>query len=108
MLQQDSMRFMHGMINANKGDFRAVVLLGNARPGPQQDAFFKGVLDLVDKSVIDVPVAYIHANPGSGNVEEYIPFEGHGKLLGVQIENGGRSPPLRINVGFGNRPFLVG
>jgi hypothetical protein len=72
-LQQDNLRFMYGMINANKGDFRAVVLLGNARPGPRQDAFFKGVLDLVDKSVmVDAPVAYIHANSGSGHASSNV------------------------------------
>jgi hypothetical protein len=106
-MQMNNIRFMYGMVNANKDNIRSVILLGNARPSPQQDVFFKGVQEMVDNTA-NVPVAYIHANPGNGEVEQYVPFADNKNILGVQVESGSLNRPLRVNVGFGQRPFLVG
>jgi hypothetical protein len=105
-MQEAMLAFFFGMFNINKDQFRAVVIFGNARPGPQQEYFFQNVMEGLEK--VGVPVAYIHANPGSGNVEEYTPFQDHDTILGIQTQVGGKNPPLRVTVGFGNRPFLLG
>jgi hypothetical protein len=104
---QDSMlKFYFGMLNNFKDQYRAVVLLGNARPSPAQQVFFTGVFTSLK---IKVPVAYIHANSGTGNsVQQYTPFEDHEDIVGIEIQDGGKNPPLKITVGFGERPFLVG
>eukprot|EP00538_Stauroneis_constricta_P009742 CAMPEP_0119569050 /NCGR_PEP_ID=MMETSP1352-20130426/40575_1 /TAXON_ID=265584 /ORGANISM="Stauroneis constricta, Strain CCMP1120" /LENGTH=55 /DNA_ID=CAMNT_0007618549 /DNA_START=36 /DNA_END=200 /DNA_ORIENTATION=- len=52
-----------------QGEFRSIVIFGNARPGPQQEYFFRGILKAIEHR--DVPVAYIHANPGDGLIKEY-------------------------------------
>jgi hypothetical protein len=105
-LMDDNLKFFYGMLNLNKDLFRSIVVFGNARPGPQQDPFFLGVMDVVEN--LEVPFAYIHANPGTGAVEEYAPFVQNDLILGIQIEDGGQNPPLRVHVGFGNRPFVIG
>jgi hypothetical protein len=65
---------------------------------------FFGLLDK-RKSVC---IGHSSGSPGSESVEEHIPFKGHGKLLGVQIEDGaGRVLSTTSNQCFGNRPFLV-
>ena len=87
--------------------FRAVVLLGNARPSNQQRTFFNEVLD--DIQNMGKPVVYIHANAGNGtDFEEYKPYNEVDNLMAVQIEDGGHSPPLRVAVDFGGNPFQVG
>jgi hypothetical protein len=87
--------------------YRAVVLLGNARPSNQQRSFFNEVLGEIRK--LGKPAVYIHANAEtSSNFAEYKPYDDVDNLMAVQIENGGRSPPLRVTVDFGPKPFLLG
>ena len=102
----DMVKFYYGMLNLNKDKFRAIVILGNSRPTPAQDEVFKGIKSSI--STLQIPVAYVHANSGGGGVREYTPFEDNPNILGVEVEDGGQNPPLRVTVGFGDRPFLVG
>jgi hypothetical protein len=39
---------------------------------------------------------------------EYKPYDDVDNLMAVQVEHGGRSPPLRVTVDFGPKPFLFG
>mmetsp|Transcript_53576 Transcript_53576/g.81300 ORF Transcript_53576/g.81300 Transcript_53576/m.81300 type:complete len:764 (-) Transcript_53576:103-2394(-) len=98
--------FYFGMTNLHKGQFRAIVLLGNARPSPQQDQLFNTIFTSLKD--IQRPMAYIHANSGSGAVREYNPYQDNQSVIGVEIEDGGKNPPLKITIGFGERPFMVG
>jgi hypothetical protein len=94
------------MLHNTKDNVRAIVLFGNARPGPAQEPFFQGVSSTMKD--YKLPVVYIHANVGNGKVEEYYPFEESSQMLAVQVPDGGNNPPLRVTIGFGERPFLVG
>jgi hypothetical protein len=98
--------FYFGITNLHKGQFRAIVILGNARPAPQQDEFFNTVFTSLKD--IQRPMAYIHANSGNGSIREYNPYQDNQSIVGIEIEDGGKNPPLKITVGFGERPFLVG
>lgn len=89
-------------------DYRAVVLMGNARPSNQQRAFFNEIVNILRSN--GKPTIYIHANPegGGSKFAMYKPFSDAGNLDAVQLEDGGRSPPLRVSVGTGSRPFAIG
>jgi hypothetical protein len=104
--QSDMLKFYYGMLNLNKDNFRAIVIFGNTRPTPAQNEIFKGIKSSLNS--LRIPVAYVHANSGEGSVREYTPFEDSPNILGIEVEDGGKNPPLRITVGFGDRPFLVG
>lgn len=85
--------------------FRAVVLLGNARPSQQQEDFFSEIIDDIKKS--GKPFLYIHANHGNGyDAESYVPFKNAGNLIALQIRDGGKSPPMKVIVGEGRKPFI--
>jgi hypothetical protein len=104
--QLQMLKFYFGMLNNQKDQYRAIVLMANARPSPAQQFFFSGVFTSLE---INKPIAYIHANSGTGSsVQEYTPFEDHEEIFGIEIQNGGKNPPLKITIGFGERPFLVG
>jgi hypothetical protein len=104
--EMEMLTFYFGMSNLHKDQFRAIVMLGNTRPSPKQDGFFQAVFTSLKP--INRPMAYIHANSGSGQIREYTPFEDQKAIFGIEIENGGTNPLLRITVGHGDRPFLVG
>ena len=104
--EKEMVSFYFGMTNLNKEQFRAIVILGNARPGPQQEEFFSSIFSSFKK--VKVPVAYVHANSGRGQIGVYSPFDNQPNLVGIEIENGNENPPLKITVGHGARPFLVG
>jgi len=89
-------------------NYRAVVLLGNARPSNQQRSFFNEVVNVIRS--MGKPTIYIHANPADGSkFAMYKPFgDAGGNLDAVQLEDGGQSPPLRVSVGDGPRPFALG
>jgi hypothetical protein len=95
-------------VNENQNDIRAIVVFGNARPGhPQNEDFFTKTVSFLD--VFRLPSVYIHGNSGDGGgVEQYSPFDKSKNVVAVQAQIGGQAPPLRINVGFGKRPFIVG
>jgi hypothetical protein len=103
-LNTDLKAFVLGMINLHRDQFRAVVMMGNARPGPQQRAFFDSISDALVR--LPAPVAYVHAQSGSGPVE-HAPFDDI-DVFGIQVPKGGEHPPLKITVGFGLQPFVVG
>ena len=104
--EKQMISFYYGMTQVNKGTFRAMVILANSGPSPQQEKFFDSVVSSLKS--IDRPMVYIHANSGSGLVREYNPFKENKSVEAIEVESGGVNPPLRITVGFGNRPFIVG
>eukprot|EP00535_Pseudo-nitzschia_heimii_P003280 CAMPEP_0197180034 /NCGR_PEP_ID=MMETSP1423-20130617/4793_1 /TAXON_ID=476441 /ORGANISM="Pseudo-nitzschia heimii, Strain UNC1101" /LENGTH=775 /DNA_ID=CAMNT_0042630053 /DNA_START=110 /DNA_END=2437 /DNA_ORIENTATION=+ len=112
-LRDDKMAiYVRGTLDRLQGEYRAIVLLGNARPGPQQRYFFNSIKQ--DLSNAKVPTAYVHAHSGSGETEHY-PFgkkksgdvlEG---MMAIQAASGASNqPPLKITVGFGKNPFTIG
>ena len=99
-------QWVEQQMSTNKDNYRAVVMMGNARPSQQLEAFFGEVLDDVRES--GKPVLYLHANSGNGlGVERYRPFQNTPNLLVVQIDKGGSTPPVKVSVGAGNNPFHV-
>jgi hypothetical protein len=93
-------------VQENENDVRAIVVFGNARPGhPQNEDFFTKIVSFLD--VFGIPAAYIHGNSGDGGVEE-VAFKNAKNVVSVQAQNGGQAAPLRITVGSGKRPFIVG
>ena len=98
--------FYFGMTNVHKDSFRAIVIMANARPSPQQDEFFRNVY--LSLNEIKKPLLYIHANSGGGSVREYYPVDDDNSIVAVEVEDGGKNPPLKITVGYGQRPFLIG
>jgi len=104
--QKEMLKFYFGIANSNKGKFRSVVLMGNARPSAQQTVFFNTLLsNLKDHHA---PIVYIHANHRDDDLIKHNPFEGRPDILAIGVQNGGSYPPLNITVGFGEQPFLVG
>ena len=104
---EDNLRFFFGMLNMHKGQFRSLAIFGSARPNPQHEVFFDGLMELVED--LDLPIAYIHASPFDNDEEkEYTPFENHEKILAIQADADGSLPPVRVTVGFGSTPFVVG
>mmetsp|Transcript_1742 Transcript_1742/g.2416 ORF Transcript_1742/g.2416 Transcript_1742/m.2416 type:complete len:729 (+) Transcript_1742:106-2292(+) len=101
----DNVEWAEEKLNEDPDSYRAVVLLGNARPSQQQEDFFREVIDDVEK--LGKPSLYLHAN-GGGGFMEYRPFDDVGNMLAVQLDDGGKTPPLRVNVDFGSRPFEIG
>mmetsp|Transcript_3631 Transcript_3631/g.4043 ORF Transcript_3631/g.4043 Transcript_3631/m.4043 type:complete len:722 (+) Transcript_3631:55-2220(+) len=101
----DNVEWAEEKLNEDPDSYRAVVLLGNARPSQQQEDFFREVIDDVQK--LGKPSVYLHAN-GGGGFMEYKPFDDVDNMLAVQLDDGGKSPPLRVNVNFGSRPFEIG
>jgi hypothetical protein len=106
--------FVRGTLDRLKGEYRAVVMLGNARPGPQQRNFFDSIRE--DLKNARVPAAYVHSHSGFGDTEHY-PFGNKksgrndvlGSMVAIQASNGGANQtPLKITVGFGKNPFQVG
>ena len=105
--------FVRGTLDRLRGEYRSVILLGNARPGPQQQQFFDSIRE--DLTAARVPVAYVHSHSGFGETEHY-PFGSKKSkkdvlsgMVAIQAASGGHNqPPLKITVGFGKRPFAVG
>jgi hypothetical protein len=104
-LELDMLKFYYGMLNLHKGLYRAVVLFGNARPGPSEQGFFDGLLASVGP--VGLPFLYMNANSGLGVMSQYTPFPDYPDVKGIEIEDGGQNPPVRVTVGFGDRPFMV-
>ncbi|KAL3903572.1 MAG: hypothetical protein SGILL_010394, partial [Bacillariaceae sp.] len=106
-LEQDMRNFVFGMLKMNEAQFRAVVLLGNARPGPQQKSFFDSVADVFQR--IRAPVLYVHSDSGVGDkAVEYTPLPEFPFIRGVQVPSGSQQKPLKIHVGSGGAPFVIG
>ena len=101
----DNINWMESVVTMNEGKFKSIVMLGNARPGPQQRMFFDRLSDFLGP--YDLPIIYVHANSGVGGVMQYDLFGNQG-IEALQIEDGGKNPPLRISVYEGDGPFVVG
>jgi hypothetical protein len=104
--EKDMLKFYFGMANVNKDAFRFIVLLGNAKPSSQQEQFFDALLSNLKAQ--HGPLIYIHANQEGDSVLEYNPFPDHDDVFVVGVPDGRSQPPLKITVGFGERPLLVG
>ena len=83
-------------------EYRAVVLLGHARPTALLGDFFWPILN--DINEINKPVLYVHGNAMQGWTV-YKPFSDASRLRAVELEKGGKSPPVKIRVGMGADPF---
>ena len=85
----------------------AVVVFGNAKPGfPQGLDFFAPLEDFM--RTFDTPMLYVHAASGQGGIEENHPFVDSPHLTALQVETGINTPPLRVNVGYGDNVFVFG
>ena len=106
---QYNYEWVMGMSKQYQDKVRAVVVLANARPGEKINQRLFDLLGDFWKS-FTLPVAYVHANSGlPGGTQAYSPFEGlEDRVIAIQVGNSGENPPLRLNVGFGNRPFIIG
>lgn len=103
---KDNINWMESMVTMNEGNFKYIVMLGNARPGPLQRKFFDRLSDFLGP--YDLPIIYVHANSGVGGVMQYDLFGGDQGIEALQIEDGGKNPPLRISIYDGEGPFVVG
>jgi hypothetical protein len=104
--QKEMLKWYYGIANSNKGNFRNIVLLGNARPSAQQALFFDALFSNLKEH--HAPIVYVHANQHGDDVMQYTPFEGHREIPAIGVQHGSSHPPLKITVGFGERPFMVG
>jgi hypothetical protein len=104
--EKQMLKFYFGMANANKGAFRSIVLMGNARPSPQQKDFFNALLSNLKGH--HGGLLYIHANQKGDEVHQYNPFSNHTDVAVIGVQDGSQQPPLKITVGFGDRPLIVG
>lgn len=96
-------KWIEGMIKSKGKDARAIVMLGNARPGEaQNEEFFLQMAKYLATNA-DKPIAYIHAGGSASKV--YTPFTENDQILVIQV---GDTPMMRVNVGFGKRPFILG
>lgn len=102
----DDVNWMESMVTMNRDSFNKVVLFGNARPGPKNQFFFEALSGFLGP--YELPVIYIHANSGVGGVMQYKFFDSQSNIEGLQIEDGGEYPPMRISVYDGDSPFVVG
>jgi len=103
---EDNVNWMESMVTMNQDNFQYVVMMGNARPGPQQRKFFDRLSAFLGP--YDLPIIYVHANSGVGGVMKYDLFGGDQGIEALQIEDGGINPPLRISIFDGEAPFVVG
>lgn len=105
---QYNYKWTYGNCKQFQDEVRAVVLMGNARPGePVNRHFFEQLGSFLGE--YEKPVVYIHANPGNtGSTQVYQPYKGIKHVMAVQVGNGGDTPPVRVDVGFGARPFIIG
>jgi len=102
----DNINWLESMVTMNSAEFKYIVMMGNARPGPQQRKFFDRLSKFLGP--YDLPIVYIHGNSGVGGVMQYELFGGDDGIEGLQIEDGGKNPPLRISIFSGEGPFVVG
>lgn len=95
--QEGLVKFYFGMLNMFKGDYRALVIFGNAKATSEFQGFFGGVATTLKS--IGVPVAYVHANhDGHHDVLKYRPFDDMPTMLAIEVAKGSHVAPLRITV----------
>ncbi len=51
---------------------------------------------------------YIHANQKGDEDHQYNPFNDHSDVSVIGGSSGSENPPLKITVGFGVQPLIVG
>lgn len=104
--EKEMLKFYFGMANRNKGSFRNIVLFGNARPSPQQKDFFDALLS--NLKAHHGPLIYIHAGERGDGVRQYNPFADHKEVQVIAAPDGNSNEPLRLTVGFGEFPIVIG
>jgi hypothetical protein len=121
---QNNYQWITGMINTHYNDIRATVIMGNYRPGvPQNYELFGPLGDyLQTDGRKDKQALYVHAYsdprytsriPGTANSDNekiplYQPLFNVPNLMSVSANDGITKSPLRINIGFGSNPFIIG
>lgn len=100
-------RWVMGMCKEHNEVIRAVVIFGNAKPGYAPNVRFFAPLELFWKTY-DKPALYVHASTGKGDTGQYKPYSDLPHVMALQVENSIKNPPLKINVGFGDEPFIFG
>uniref|UniRef100_A0A7S1YB14 Calcineurin-like phosphoesterase domain-containing protein n=1 Tax=Grammatophora oceanica TaxID=210454 RepID=A0A7S1YB14_9STRA len=92
----------------DKNAYNAVVLMGNSKPSRQQHDFWDTVGPEIKK--LGKPTLYIHAASGDGvEADMYKPFDDVDNLVALEIEDGGKSPPMTVTVSSaGSSPFHIG
>lgn len=104
----DNFNWVKAMLAYHGDTSRAVVIFGNAHPGlPQNGKFFRDMAGFLE--TWELPSVYIHADTGNdlGTVE-YEPFEpgdNPDNFRAIEVKGG---EPIRITVGFEDRPFIIG
>jgi len=102
----DNLNWIRNMTEDLGPESRAIVVLGNDRPGlPQNQDFFDEMSGFLQS--YGLPAMYVHSNSGMGGFQEYAPFSNAGNVLAIQVPHGGKNPPTRITVGTGSRLFFV-
>lgn len=109
-------KWVESMLNThyNNDNIRSLVIFGNAKPGlPQNTMFFAPLGDLLGTNNYNkLPTLYIHSSSDSkSNGTLYQPLNNIPTLKAVSSYTTGSnivSPLLRINVGYGNNPFIIG
>mmetsp|Transcript_486 Transcript_486/g.993 ORF Transcript_486/g.993 Transcript_486/m.993 type:complete len:873 (-) Transcript_486:120-2738(-) len=100
---QDCVQWAEQALNDfGEEQYRAVVILGHARPTALLGDFFWPIID--DLNDVNKPVLYVHGNAMQGWTV-YKPFSDASRLKAVELEKGGKSPPVKIRVGMGGDPF---
>lgn len=99
----------------NNETLRGVMIYGHSQRTPEIRPFFDGLFSIfmLEENVYrpgrDIPVMYIHGDGHRWQIDTYFSIQvGWMKYVDVQIDNGFKSPPLRIEVqGEGEAPFTV-
>jgi len=96
-----------GMTETHRSKIRSVVVFGNAKPGFEGSIMFFAQLEDFMRT-FDLPLMYVHAASGVGGIEHHKAFLDTPLFTALQVETGVNSPPLRVNVGYGDDPFTIG
>lgn len=100
-------RWVMGMCTEHSTAINAVVVFGNAKPGYPENVAFFAPLELFWITYVK-PILYVHASSGFGASETHQPFADLSHVLAARIENDPNKPPIQINVGSGENPFIIG
>jgi hypothetical protein len=103
-------KWITGMINTHYNDIRSTVIFGNYQPGQQQNYELFGPLgdQLRTDSFRSMPILYVHGYSEDNDVTLYQPLLDVPNLKAVAANDGISRRPLRINIGFGSDPFIIG
>jgi len=103
-------KWLIGMTNSLGKDVRAIVVLANADPNYSLYDDFFSRMDSFLEDKFPKPVAYVHASRLDGKNLIYNPFDNQ-RITAIQLgydSDAEETPVLRLTVGFGDEPFVVG